>query len=92
MLASAFASPRSDPVSRAHCQRKRDEGKRHNQTVLALAHHRTPTPHTTIRNNALYDPQRSTTTQHTTQEHPHETGGRGNHRTVTGPLRRRRLS
>ena len=65
MLASAFASPRSDPVSRAHCQRKRDEGKRHNQTVLALAHHRIPTPHTTIRNNPqpLNTPHRSTPTR-----------------------------
>ena len=37
---SAFASLRSDPVSRAYYQRKRDQAKRHNQAVLALAHRR----------------------------------------------------
>ena len=40
MFLSAFASLRSDPVSRAYYQRKRDQGKRHNQAVLALAHRR----------------------------------------------------
>ena len=40
MFPSAFASLRSDPVSRAYYQRKRDQGKRHNQAVLALAHRR----------------------------------------------------
>lgn len=32
--------PGSDPVSRAYYQRKRDQDKRHNQAVLALAHRR----------------------------------------------------
>ena len=45
MLLSAFASLRSDPVSRAYYQRKRDQGKRHNQAVLALAHRRILTLH-----------------------------------------------
>ena len=40
MFPSALASLRSDPVSRAYYQRKRDQGKRHNQAVLALAHRR----------------------------------------------------
>ena len=57
---SAFASLRSDPVSRAYYQRKRDQAKRHNQAVLALAHRRIPTLHTMIRNDTLYDPQPAT--------------------------------
>ena len=60
MFLSAFASLRSDPVSRAYYQRKRDQGKRHNQAVLALAHRRTPTLHAMIRNNTLYNPQPAT--------------------------------
>ena len=35
LFLSAFASLRSAPVSRAYYQRKRDQGKRHNQAVLA---------------------------------------------------------
>ena len=60
MFLSAFASLRSDPVSRAYYQRKRDQGKRHNQAVLALAHRRILTLHAMIRNGALYDPQPAT--------------------------------
>ena len=60
MFLSAFASLRSDPVSQAYYQRKRDQGKRHNQAVLALAHRRILTPHATIHNNTLYNPQPST--------------------------------
>ena len=57
---SAFASLRSDPVSRAYYQRKRDQGKRHNQAVLTQAHRRILTLHAMIRNGALYDPQPAT--------------------------------
>ena len=57
MFLSAFASLRSDPVSRAYYQRKRDQGKRHNQAVLALAHRRILTLHAMIRNGTLYNPQ-----------------------------------
>lgn len=57
MFPSALASLRSGPVSRAHYQRKQDQAKRHNQTVLALAHHRIPTLHTTPHQDALHDPQ-----------------------------------
>ena len=60
MFLSAFASLRSDPVSRAYYQRKRDQGKRHNQAVLALAHRRILTLHAMIRDGALYDPQPAT--------------------------------
>ena len=60
MFHSAFASLRSDPVSRAYYQRKRDQGKRHNQAVLALAHRRILTLHAMIRNNTLYNPQPAT--------------------------------
>ncbi len=48
MFPSAFASLRSDPVSQAYYQRKRDQGKRHNQAVLALAHRRILTLHAMI--------------------------------------------
>ena len=60
MFPSAFASLRSDPVSRAYYQRKRHQGKRHNQAVLALAHRRILTLHAMIRDGALYDPQPTT--------------------------------
>ena len=53
MFLSAFASLRSDPVSQAYYQRKRDQGKRHNQAVLALAHRRILTLHAMIRNGTL---------------------------------------
>ena len=59
MFLSAFASLR-DPVSRAYYQRKRDQGKRHNQALLALAHRRILTLHAMIRDGALYDPQPAT--------------------------------
>ena len=57
MFLSAFASLRTDPVSRAYYQRKRDQGKRHNQAILALAHRRILTLHAMIRNGTLYNPQ-----------------------------------
>ena len=60
MFLSAFASLRSDPVSRAYYQRKRHQGKRHNQAVLALAHRRILTLHAMIRNHTLYTPQPAT--------------------------------
>ena len=60
MFPSAFASLRSAPVSRVYYQRKRQQGKHHNQAVLALAHRRILPLHAMIRNNALYNPQPST--------------------------------
>ena len=59
MFPSALASLR-DPVSRTYYQRKRDQGKRHNQALLALAHRRILTLHAMIRDAALYDPQPAT--------------------------------
>ena len=59
MFLSAFASL-TDPVSRTYYQRKRDQGKRHNQALLALAHRRILTLHAMIRDGALYDPQPAT--------------------------------
>ncbi|OMG07224.1 hypothetical protein BKH07_13330, partial [Actinomyces naeslundii] len=41
-------------------QRKRQQGKRHNQVVLALAHRRILTLHAMIRNGTLYNPQPAT--------------------------------
>ena len=60
MFLSAFASLRSDPVSRTYYQRKRNQSKRHNQAVLALAYRRILTLHAMIRNDTLYDPQPAT--------------------------------
>ena len=57
---SAFASLRSTPASRAYYQRKRDQGERHTQAVLTLAHRRILTLHAMIRNDPLYDPQPAT--------------------------------
>ena len=45
MFLSAFASLRSDSVSRAYYERKVAQGKRHNQAVIALAHRRVLTLH-----------------------------------------------
>ena len=64
MFPSAFASLRSDPVSRAYYQRKRDQGKRHNQAVLALAHRRILTP---ARHDPRWSPLRPTTSHETTR-------------------------
>ena len=55
-----LGSLRSDPISRACYQRKRDQGKRPGQAVLALAHRRILTLHAMIRNDTLYDPQPAT--------------------------------
>ena len=57
MFLSAFSSLRSDPASRAYYQRKRDQNKKHNQAILALAHRRILTLYAMIRDGALYDPQ-----------------------------------
>ena len=57
MFLSAFASLRADPVSRAYYERKRTQGKRPGQAVLALAHRRVLTLHAMIRNDTLYNPQ-----------------------------------
>ena len=40
MFLSALTALRTDPASRTYYERKRAQGKRHNQAVLALAHRR----------------------------------------------------
>ena len=59
MFPPTFASLRSNPASRAYYQCKRQQGKRHNQAVLALAHRCILTLHTMIHNGSVYDPQPS---------------------------------
>ncbi len=60
MFLSAFASPRSDPASRAYYQRKRNQGKRPGQAILALTHRHIPTLYAILRNSTLYNPQPAT--------------------------------
>ena len=61
MFPSAFASLRSDPVSQAYYQRKRNQGKPPwAGPILALAHRRILTLHAMIRDGTLYDPQPAT--------------------------------
>ena len=55
LFLSAFAVIRTDPVSRAYYDRKRDQGKRHNQALIALAHRRLGVLYATIRDGSLYD-------------------------------------
>lgn len=57
MPLSALASLHSDQVSRAYHQRNRDQGKRRNQALLALAQRRILPLHAMIRTGALNDPQ-----------------------------------
>lgn len=51
---AAFASLH-DPKSRAYYDRKRSEGKRHNQALLALARRKVDVLWAMLRDNALYD-------------------------------------
>ena len=55
LFLSAFAALR-DPVSRAYYERKRAEGKRHNQALIALARRRCDVLFAMLRDGALYDP------------------------------------
>ena len=56
MFLSAFAALRTDPASRTYYERKRAQGKRHNQAVLALAHRRVLVLYAMLRDGALYHP------------------------------------
>ena len=56
MFLSAFASPRSDPASRAYYQRKRNQGKRPGQAILALTHRHIPTLYAILRNSTRPPP------------------------------------
>ena len=55
LFLSAFASIRFDPASRAYYDRKRAQGKRHNQALIALAHRRLTVMFAMIRDGSLYD-------------------------------------
>jgi len=56
LFLSAFATIRSDAISRAYYDRKRAEGKRHNQALIALAHRRLTVMFAMLRDGCLYDP------------------------------------
>jgi transposase len=55
LFLSAFASIRFDTTSRAYYDRKRAQGKRHNQALIALAHRRLTVLFAMIRDGSLYD-------------------------------------
>jgi len=55
LFLSAFASIRFDPTSREYYDRKRAQGKRHNQALIALAHRRLTVLFAMIRDGSLYD-------------------------------------
>ena len=55
LFLSAFATIRSDAISRASYDRKRAQGKRHNQAIIALAHRRLGVLYAMIRDGSLYD-------------------------------------
>ena len=57
LFLSAFASLRSDPISRHYYDRKRTQGKRHNQALTALAHRRTTVIYAMLRDHTTYQPQ-----------------------------------
>jgi len=79
MSPSTFASLRYPPVSQAYYQHKRNQGKHHNQAVLALAHRRIPTLHATIHEGHPLQPTtRHETTRNQLTHHigaPPQTGG-----------------
>lgn len=55
LFLSAFASIRFDPASREYYDRKRAQGKRHNQALIALAHRRLTVLFAMNRDGSLYD-------------------------------------
>lgn len=55
LFLSAFAAL-ADPVSRTYYDRKRDQGKSHNQALLALARRRTDVLYAMLRDGTVYDP------------------------------------
>lgn len=54
LFLSAFASLSASPASRAYYDRKRAEGKRHNQAVIALARRRTDVLYAMLRDGSFY--------------------------------------
>lgn len=55
LFLSAFAALR-DPVSRSYYDRKRAQGKRHNQVLIALARRRCDVLYAMLRDGTLYQP------------------------------------
>ncbi|MEU4403870.1 IS110 family transposase [Streptosporangium sp. NPDC023963] len=62
MFLSAFAAL-SDPLSRAYCDRKRAEGKKHNAALICLARRRSDVIYAMLRDRKPYQPTRKTTAQ-----------------------------
>ena len=56
LFLSAFAALK-DPLSRAYYDRKRAEGKRHNQALIALARRRCDTLYAMLRDGTFYEPR-----------------------------------
>lgn len=57
LFLSAFAALK-DPLSRAYYDRKRTEGKRHNQALIALARRRCDTLYAMLRDGTFYEPRK----------------------------------
>ena len=57
LFLSAFACLRTDPISRHYYDRKRAQGKRHNQAIIALAHKRCAVLFAMLRDGTFYEPQ-----------------------------------
>lgn len=55
LFLSAFATIRTDAISRAYYDKKRGQGKRHNQAIIALAHRRLNVLFAMLRDQTLYD-------------------------------------
>lgn len=54
LFLSAFASLKGSPASRAYYDRKRAEGKQHNQAIIALARRRVDVLYAMIRDGSFY--------------------------------------
>jgi hypothetical protein len=54
---SAFCALPTDPASRAFCDRKRTEGKRHHQALIALARRRINVLYARLRDRRPYQPR-----------------------------------
>jgi transposase len=61
LFLSAFAALK-DPLSRAYYDRKRAEGKRHNQALIALARRRCDTLYAMLRDGTFYESRTSSAT------------------------------
>jgi hypothetical protein len=58
-LRTLFCSIKTDPTSRALCDRKRAEGKRHHQALIALARRKVNVLYAMLRDREPYRPQPS---------------------------------